>query len=354
MRKSFENVRIYLRACDIQTRELTVKSPFVEGKKCAERRWVKDLDIYFGSKYPNKRVLIPADIHKRLAFIGNHLRSFASLYPISQNRLGANYLRNILVSHVSFIVSRDNQTSSSRHFIEGGYLNFEENDPNGATIFVSGPNRITPDAIYQYASFRYLYNNVTVQANPYAPLPLARVMGGNDVESVTGMPYSDLGYEYHTEEWFYEMLAARPRAVVSLAEKVLRRGDKIKSVIFDLYSWWDVCQSCQDRFRTEYFDGKVADALKQSFELAGFRSSKLHGVCPIFRISSFKRYVTSQCPTTSLVDMTYAGGGSHLQGGFDARIINQSQVILCTRSNGIENNYGATYNYCSRFIGKEN
>ena len=319
---------------DRQIRDLTIQSEFVQGEVCAKQRWVNTLDIFCTNENLKKRLIIPAEeIHKRLAYIGNHLRAFSASYPEYSNDLGGGnkFKRNILVPHVSFVVSRGTKPFRDRQFVEGGYLNFDKDIyPNAAMAFISGINSMPWEAIKKYNQFRRERDDLLYD------LPFIRVMAGKEVGSQTKKTYKSKGGECcaHTEELFYDMFLAHPNSIARIAQNVLKSGDKIKHVVFDFYSWWDVCKACQSRFREEYFKGTILNLLKECLEKAGLSVSKVNGASPVFRVSSYAKYHPE-----SLDDITRSGGGRSLQTGFDAKVVSQSQVILCTRKTHDEYDY---------------
>lgn len=138
--EKFLNLKRYKKSHDDQHHKLSFKSPYVEGDFCAQIRWVKDLNAYYGSKTPEKKVEIPATIHPTLGFVGNHLKA---CYELSHNR-SAPINKNILVPFMSFIGKRGN---NSREFFKGSYLKME--DDESALAFISGPESSAIEEKYQ-------------------------------------------------------------------------------------------------------------------------------------------------------------------------------------------------------------
>ncbi|MBM3468459.1 MAG: hypothetical protein FJX71_03400 [Alphaproteobacteria bacterium] len=310
---------------DAQFRTITRRSPFVEGEESARLVWTKKLDIFSGSKNPQRFAEIPADIHNELAFVGNTVRAFAqqnSFAPLS-------FKRNILIPHVSFVVNRDNGRTIQRLFIRGDYLNFdEERHSDCAMAFISGGDSMPWMAFKPYNAYRKTYNS---DPEREYDLPFVRVFSGREVEKLLDKKLPSAEQQnpeclYHTEEMFYEMLLANPGAVVTQAEKVLKAGDEVVHIVFDFYSWWDVCRPCQMRFRTEYFNGIVHQKLEQKFDETGFSFSKDAGILPIFRVSSYRQHHPD-----SLRDMNTAGSANAGRCGFEAKVLSQAQVVLATR-----------------------
>ena len=256
---------------------------------------------------------------------------------ILSNRLYANFCRypfnrNILIPHVSFVVTRSYDDVSTKLFIPGSYLNFdEEKFSDSALAFISGRDSMPWSALQHYNTYRRKHN--TSKQNPF-DLPLIRVLCGGEVEKKIG---KELSYEedassspqtckYHTEEMLYEMLLANPGIILEQAQKVLWPIDKIEHVIFDLFSWWDVCRPCQTRFRTEYFTGEFHTLLESEFESSDYDFSPHTGLLPVFRFSSYKQYHSD-----SLINMADAGGGSAVKSGLEAKVVSQIQVVLASR-----------------------
>jgi hypothetical protein len=324
---------------DKQINKLTKRSPFVEGEECARLRWVESLETFSGGKKPNKSASIPADIHGELTYVGNHLRAFAEKYPADSR---FRFQRNILIPHVSFVVKRNIDDHCKKLFITGSYINFDEkNYPDWAMAFISGGDSMPWTALKQYNSYKSQHN--AMKGKTY-DLPFIRVLSGKEVERIIGkkLPSAEHSNQieclYHTEEMFYEMLLANPNVIVAQAEKVLLPIDEIVHVVFDFYSWWDVCRPCQKRFRTEYFNGTVHQKLEEEFDNAGFSFSKDAGILPLFRVSSYKQHHSD-----SLINMTNAGGGSKIEDGFEAKVVSQAQVVLSTRKITGEYNYPAIF-----------
>ncbi|MBX9804421.1 MAG: hypothetical protein K2Y18_01560 [Alphaproteobacteria bacterium] len=309
---------------DRQFKALTRKSLFLEGEEAARLRWVSTLDIFLGSKKPEKYVKISSNIHDKLAYLGNYLRAFAEVYPKNDMY---QFKRNVFVPHVSFVVKRSYDDVCEKVFVPGSYVNFdEENYPESPMVFFSGGNSTPYDALYQYNLHRKHHN---YPKDVLFELPVIRATSGEEVERKTGKKMgSDTpsGCTYHTEEMFYNMLLAYPQVILEIANKVLLPIDQILHVVFDSYSFWDVCRPCQKRFRTEYFQGVLHQKLEEVFAPSDFAIPEEAGLLPVFRVSSYKQYHDD-----SLADMTEAGGGSQVEGGFDAKVISQTQVVLSSR-----------------------
>ena len=333
---------------DRQFRDLTRQSAFIEGDICAKLRWVENLAIFCEGEVPLSYIEIGAEIHNRLAYVGNTVRAFAETYP-EDSRFS--FQRNILIPYVSFVVKRSNGDSRCKEFIKGGYLTFSD-DNAFPVAFMSGLNSKPWRALRPYNAYRRNHN--ALPKNRDLELPSITIMSGKEVQDFTGKDYAPLaqvGVEQaphcnaHTEEWFYEMLSTKPEAIVKQAKDVLFPGDKLIHVIFDLYSWFDVCRDCQTRFRVEYFKGNFQKKIEEEFENEGFHFSKRTGILPVFRVSSTTKYHSD-----SLANMTGAGGGSQVHNGFEAKVLSQTQVVLSTRKATDEFNYEAVKRKVTNYI----
>jgi hypothetical protein len=323
---------------DSQLRLTTQQSPFVEGEESARLIWAKTLDAFSGSKRPSKFIEIPPNIHDELAYVGNHLRACAQQSADDEYR----FKRNILIPYVSFVVKRETTDSLEKCFIPGSYINFDpEKYSNCATAFISGGDSMPWAALNHYNTYRKKHNRDPDQV---FDLPFIRVFSGREVEKRLGktLPSAEQATKsqvdclYHTEEMFYELLLANPKAIVSIAQEVLCPIDEIVHVVFDFYSWWDVCRPCQKRFRTEYFRGDVHKKLEQGFDEGGFSFPKESGILPIFRVSSYKQHHPD-----SLQDMDLATSGIPGRCGFEAKALSQAQIVLSTRKTTGAFNYPA-------------
>jgi hypothetical protein len=307
---------------NVQIKRLTQQSEFVEGTECARIRWVETLDIFSGSKKPEKYIEMPSDIHDKLAYVGNHILAFSELASVNSPYP---FNRNILIPHISFLVNRKQNDISKKMFISGGFLYFDTDfNPHMISAFISGKD--STHAAPSYNKYAKAHNNN--KQNPHR-LPDVCLYSGKEVERKI---YRKLNEDpnsqcfYHTEEFFYEMLLAKTKVIRDVAEKVLQANDEIVHVVFDCYSYWDVCEDCQKRFRTEYFRGYIHGKIESIFKDSSFTIPKDIGILPVFRVSSFAKYNKQ-----SLEEMTNAGGGSQVKGGFDSTVVSQSQVVLTTR-----------------------
>lgn len=320
----------------IQIRLTNHQSAFVEGDEAARLVWSQNLDLFSGSKKPEKQIDLPATIHDKLAYIGNHLRACAE----GRSQFD-NFKRNVLIPHVSFVIKRDTSDQCERLFIPGGYVSFDPNYEGDPTAFISGGDSMPWEGLNTYNIFRKRHNSH--QDRPHE-LPVVRVYSGREVEKALGkkLPSAqqqagcNQGCLYHTEEMLYEMLLANPQAITTIAQDVLWPIDEVIHVVFDMYSWWDVCPPCQTRFRKEYFRGEIHQKLGQTLDDAGYAIPKESGLLPIFRVSSYKQYNSDSLP-----DMSQAAGGIPGRDKFEATTLSQSQVVLSNRKAEGSFNYQA-------------
>ncbi len=321
----FNNLKKYKRSQDDQIKKLTVESLYVKGDDSARVRWVNDLDIYYGSKKPNKVVEVPATIHEKLNFVGNHLKA---CYQVSDTHPNASK-RNILLPFVNFVVKRDNDP---REFLEGGYLRFEEN--GNALAFISGPQAYSTETMYhQYAA---TYNLIAEELS-LTGLPTIKMIAGNTAANLVHKNFNqindqctqrgkEIAYKFHTEEWFHEVLGAHPQLAVEPLERLLSPGDKVYAIIFDMYSLWDVCSHCQQKFKKELFQRKTISKIQNLLDGLDLNYPR-NGLKVIFRVSSERDYF-SHITNDQLED---AGGGYDEEEGFDIKTVDTAQVSLCTR-----------------------
>lgn len=316
------NYKRYKRSQDDQHHKLSVQSPYVKGDFCAQIRWVMDLDAYYGSKHPEKKVEIPATIHRELAFIGNHIKA---CYERSHNRPTPSN-RNILVPFVSFIAKRGD---NPREFFKGDYLRIEEDD--NALAFISGPETSSSEEKYQrYAK----YWNSIAKVNFLLPI---KMIAGDTASQLTKKNFDQINedcqisgekaaYQFHSEEWFHEMLGTYPQLAINPIIEELSPGDKVCAIVFDMYSFWDVCNHCQQNFKKALFQRETIRNLENILDQQNIRYPR-NGLKVIFRVSSQRAYYS---------DVTYqhiksAGGGYKEEEGFDIKTVDLCQVSLCTR-----------------------
>lgn len=320
--EKFLNLKRYKKSQDDQHHKLSVQSPYVKGDFCAQIRWVKDLNAYYGSKTPEKKVEIPATIHPTLGFIGNHLKA---CYELSHNR-SAPTNKNILIPFVSFIGKREN---SSREFFKGNYLKMQ--DDESLLAFISGPESSSIEEKYQ----QYLtYWNSIAKVNFLSPV---KMIAGNAASELTGKDFDQLNdtcrqngekvpYQFHSEEWLHEMLGAHPQLAIDPITEELSPGDKIYAIVFDMYSFWDVCNHCQQNFKKALFQRETIKNFESLLDQENIRYPR-NGLKVIFRVSSQRPYFSD----VRYQHIKEAGGGYQEEEGFDIKTVNSSQVSLCTR-----------------------
>lgn len=319
----YSNLKRYKRAQKAQGKKLSIQSPYVKGDFCAQIRWVSTLGTYYGSIYPERKVEVPGAIHHDLAFVGNHLKA---CYVLSDTRPDAADKKNILVPHLSFIGKKE---GAEREFFKGDYLHL--GNAQDALAFISGPTVSSMEDKYkQYA--KYWNPRATVNF-----LPPVKMIAGDIVSQLTGKNFDHINaasrqagkpesYQFHSEEWFHEMVGAHPQMVINPIIKQLSPGDKVYALVFDLYSWWDVCNHCQQNFKKAQFQRETIRKFQALLDEKGIRYPQ-NGLKVIFRVSSERSYFSD----VNYQQIKTAGGGYSDEEGFDIKSVDLFQVTLCTR-----------------------
>lgn len=318
----FSNLKRYKRSHDDQLYNLSVLSPYVKGEFCAQIRWVNDLNTYYGNKTPEKKVQVPATIHRNLAFVGNHLKA---CYELSHSRPTPTN-KNILVPFMSFIGKREN---NDREFFRGDYLRLGED--REALAFISGPDSSTLEEKYQ--KYAQHWNDIA-KVNF---LPSIQMVGGDTASQLTGKNFDQINiecdekgkaaaYHFHSEEWFHEILRVHPQLVINPIMETLSPGDKLCAIVFDMYSFWDVCNHCQQNFKKALFQRETIKNFESILTEENIRYPR-NGLKIVFRVSSEKPYYSD----VNYQHIKKAGGGYEEEEGFDVKTVNTAQVSLCTR-----------------------
>ncbi|MBL0941292.1 MAG: hypothetical protein IBJ00_00965 [Alphaproteobacteria bacterium] len=314
----------YKRSHKDQHKSLTTRSRFVIGEICPLIRWVNELGCYYGNKRSSLTINISADIHERLALTGNSIKACCAIFePKSATR-------NILVPYMSFLAK-----NGSSYEYKGSYLYFR-GDSN-PLAFISGPYDY-PDAEELYRDFTAANRNIYRQKGMILPAHI-NLVAGNKLSRYLNKDFNNLNdqadrrkcprpYNFHTEEWFHEVLNADPSIVTNTIIANLERGSKVCSIIFDIYSWQDACEDCQIKFKQELFQRSTIQKLEGILKAQGL-SLPRNGLKIVYRISSERPYHSD----IHNYELRKAGGGYGIENGFDIKAIGPAQVTLCTRQN---------------------
>jgi len=325
--EDIKSYKRYKKSHKDQHRDLTVHSRYVKGDFCPLIRWVSTLDCYYGSKRTSGVIKVPSEILETLGFIGNHIKACCEIMDMESDR---KHSRNILVPYMSYI----SKSKGGLHQVsKGNYLHLGEN--KGPLAFVSGP--------YSYPNAKDLYTNFIKIYGPFIrkmDMDISasiNLVGGSKVSEITGKDYNMLNnearnlgliepYNFHTEEWFHEILNACPSIITDIIKARIEPGSKVCSIIFDIYSWQDACEVCQIKFKKELFQKSTIHQLEVILKSLGLRIPR-NGIKVVYRILSEKPYYSDMDDR----ELTRAGGGYSMEDGFDIKAIGPAQVALCAR-----------------------
>lgn len=308
--EALESYKEYKKKQDDQHIKLTRPSRYVEGDICARIRWVSDLGSYYGKQ----QIQVPSE-HQKLALVGNHIKACcATIDPSKSNR-------NILVPFVS-VLTKDMQ---GYHYLS--HKDYLRSSNNKALVFVSGP--------YSYKDGEELYHEY--EACVEEGLPAVQIIGGDKVSQWVQKDFTELNnearrdgkpdaYNFHTEEWFYEVINAFPHLITEPIINKGHQGSKVCAIILDMYSWQDVCEGCQVKFKHELFHRAAINRLQENLKHAGLRLPR-NGLRVIFRVLSEKDYYSD----INTYELPLAEGGCDKEKGFDIKSIGSAQVTLCSR-----------------------
>ncbi|AIL13705.1 hypothetical protein IM40_09790 (plasmid) [Candidatus Paracaedimonas acanthamoebae] len=307
---SLESYKSYKRDHKDQHIKLTCASRYVVGEICAQMRWVHDLGCYYGKQ----NLPVPAR-HTNLALIGNHIKAWCTTLDPKSSK------RNVLVPFVSFI---EKDAQGQHHVSKGDYLSSSEAQ---VLAFISGPS--------SYDEAEELYENYAECTRE--DLPTIKIMGGDRVSSWVGRNFGQLNkdadyqgrarpYNFHTEEWFHEVINTYPQLITNPIINSVSSGSKVCAIILDMYSWQDVCEECQVKFKRELFQRTTITRFQDDLRCAGLRLPK-NGIKVVFRVLSERSYysgITTQ-------ELPLAEGGCDREKGFDIKAVGPAQVTLCSR-----------------------